>query len=87
MALSQRTKQRSKKLMKMVLCDAENMLLREIANSKTRRRDVAQTYRLAMESGECINWEKVNTSICERWSTSGLIWIKKQAHSGKCFVG
>ena len=59
-------------------------LLNEIANGAPRRA-VAQTYRLAMQSSQPTDWARVNTAIIERWSLSGLSWIKKQAWSGKCF--
>lgn len=70
---------------KLVAC--EDTLLREIAMPEMKQRDVAQTYRLAMESDEAptMNWGNVNRAIMERWSKSGLIQIKKMAHSGKCF--
>lgn len=71
--------------MKMVLTGCEALILREVDDSRMKRKDVAQTYRLCMESTEAIDWKKVNAAIMERWSMSGLIWIKKQAHSGRCF--
>ena len=78
---------------RILLADCENQLLREIAEPCLKRRDVAQTYRLAMESvrdegepREAVDWAKVNRAIVARWSTSGLTWIKTQAHSGKCFT-
>jgi hypothetical protein len=74
--------------MKYELIDCENVILREIATPEAKRRDIAQTYRLCMESSECdrIDWAKVNGAILERWSRSALEWIKKQAHSGRCFA-
>ena len=60
-------------------------LLVEIANLKMRRRDVAQTYALAMRSSEPTDWLRVNRAIIERWSMSALMWIKTKAHSGACF--
>lgn len=73
--------------MRFELANCENVILREVAMPEMKRRDIAQTYRLAMESSECqrINWGKVNRAIMERWSKSGLIWIKEAAHSGRCF--
>lgn len=71
--------------MRAVLTDCQNTILHEISMKEIKRRDVAQTYRLAMESGETIDWGIINRAIIERWSRSGLIWIKTQAHSGKCF--
>lgn len=74
--------------MKFELVDCENTILREIALKESRRRDIAKTYRLIMESSECrkVDWAKVNGAIIERWSMASLKWIKEQAHSGKCFV-
>jgi len=71
----------------MELGDCEGTLLREIADPVFKRRDVAMTYRLAMESSErdSVDWKKVNDAIMMRWSLSALLWIKKMAHSGKCF--
>lgn len=60
------------------------VLLNEIAQG-AKRRAVAQTYRLAMQSSHPTDWAKVNAAIIDRWSFSGLEWIKKQAWSGKCF--
>ena len=71
------------------LTDCENALLREIAEPELTRRDVAQTYALALRSSERdrIDWGKVNRAIMARWSPAALEWIKKQAWSGKCFRG
>ena len=65
----------------------EQQLLQEIADSRMKRRDVAQTYRLAMQSSEVnrVDWSKVNAAIMQRWSRSALEWIKQQAWSGECF--
>uniref|UniRef100_A0A6M3LSX4 Uncharacterized protein n=1 Tax=viral metagenome TaxID=1070528 RepID=A0A6M3LSX4_9ZZZZ len=62
-----------------------NTLLREIADHSLVRRDVAQTYAIALRSSEPTDWKRVNDAIIGRWSVSALIWIKEQAHSGKCF--
>jgi len=67
------------------LCRTTDNLLREIGDKQFKRRDVAQTYRLAMQSSDETDWKRVNLAIIERWSMSALIWIKEQAHSGKCF--
>lgn len=74
--------------MKMELIDGENTILREIANKELHQRDVAQTYRLIQESGECetVDWMKINLAIIERWSKSGLNRIKESAFTGKCFA-
>ncbi len=72
--------------MRISMCDCVNTILREIAMPEMKRRDVAQSYALAMQSSEQVDWAAINKAIIERWSMSGLIWIKKQAHSGKCFT-
>src|SRR5262245_33385515 len=61
------------------MANCENQLLGEIANKQFKRRDVAQTYWYAMNSSEKVDWAKVNKAIIERWSVSGLNWIKAQA--------
>jgi hypothetical protein len=60
-------------------------LMDEISRPESTRRDVAKTYALALRSSEKTDWKVVNTAIIDRWSVSGLNWIKQQAHSGKCF--
>jgi hypothetical protein len=71
------------------MSNCENTLLNEIGNTHFKRKDIAKTYRLAMQSSECqnnlIDWRKVNEAIVARWSFSALNWIKEQAWSGKCF--
>lgn len=67
------------------LMDCTNVLLREIAMPEMKRKDVAQTYALALRSTAPTDWGAVNKAIIARWSFSALNWIKKQAHSGKCF--
>ena len=70
------------------LFDCENTLLREIGMKEAKRLDIAKTYSLAMKSSEVnkINWGRVNKAIIERWSLSGLKWIKEKAWSGKAFM-
>lgn len=73
--------------MKIEMVCCESVLLREIADKRSRQRDVAQTYRLALESseGSTLDWGRVNAAIIERWSLSGLLRIKTLAYNGKCF--
>jgi hypothetical protein len=73
--------------MNIELAGCEALLMEEIGNPKMKRRDVAQTYALTLMSSDrdTVDWPKVNHAIMERWSKSGLIWIKKQACSCKCF--
>lgn len=69
------------------LAACESTLLSEIAMPECKRRDIAKTYRLALESRErdSIDWRKVNAAIIARWSVSGLVWIKTQAITGQAF--
>ena len=74
--------------MRAILVDCTNTILREISMPEMKRRDVAQTYhlcRIAGANGEPVDWVAINKAILTRWSESGLIWIKNQAASGKCF--
>jgi hypothetical protein len=68
------------------LADCQQTILNEIQAGATRK-SVAMTYRLAMDSGEAVDWPVVNSAIIARWSMSGLQWIKQQAWTGKCFGG
>ena len=60
-------------------------ILSKIALPEMTRRDVAQTYALALRSSVETDWETVNRAILKRWSPHALKWIKDQAWSGKCF--
>jgi len=75
---------------KVYLAACQYVLLQEIATPELKRRDIAKSYRLALESqfdcDEVVDWDAVNTAIITRWSISGLEWIKKQAWSGQCFA-
>lgn len=64
---------------RLVLAQCERVLLEEIASAEFKRRDVALTYRLAMFSGETVDWTRVNRAIVMRWSPSGLQYIKRLA--------
>lgn len=70
--------------MRMELVACTDTLLHEIAQGAPRLA-VAQTYRLAMESTVPTDWARVNAAILARWSPAGLVWIKQQAWSGRCF--
>jgi hypothetical protein len=71
------------------LACCEKTLLSEIADKRFRRKDIAQTYALAIKSQEAtdglIDWKKVHQAIIDRWSLAAVHWIKEQAWSGKCF--
>jgi hypothetical protein len=66
--------------------DCEAVLLEECRNPKIKRNAIAITYRLAMDTErdgmEKIDWQKVNTAIINRWSGSGLQYIKERAWKG-----
>ena len=49
------------------------------------RKVIAQTYALGIKSSGHTDWAAVNSLIIERWSVSGLEYIKKLAWSGRCF--
>ena len=68
--------------MRVEMGDCENQLMMEIGDKQFKRRDVAHTYRLALESTESatIDWEKVHKAITERWSYFAVEWIRRQAH-------
>ncbi len=73
--------------LRMEMADCEATMLREIAEPSCKRKDVAKSYALSLRSSERrqIDWLKVNSAIVERWSFSALVWIKRQAWSGKCW--
>lgn len=74
--------------METLIVDWQKMIFEEIANPRLHRRQVAYTYRMIMERvGSAARWGDINRAIIARWSVSGLEWIKRQAHSGKCFEG
>lgn len=68
------------------LANPTEQILAEIQDEGVfTRRDVAMTYRLAMQSSAPTDWPTVNRAIVSRWSMAALVWIKEQAHSGRCF--
>jgi len=71
--------------MKIEMMDCENVLMQEIADPKCKRKTIARTYAFALKSSEDIDFKKVNMAIINRWSISGLEYIKSLAWSGKCF--
>ena len=70
-----------------ILINCEYTLMCEIRNHVFYRKDIAKTYNLAMRlvENKAIDWKRVNEAIIDRWSKSGLEWIKRMAHSGKCW--
>lgn len=57
----------------------EETLLEEVADKRTKREDIAQTYALALKTAGYFDWRKINLAIVDRWSLSGLEWIKQSA--------
>ena len=69
------------------LIDCTNVILNEIKDIKFKRKNIAKTYALALKSSEdSINCKIINEAIINRWSRSGLEYIKNLAWSGKCFI-
>ena len=61
------------------LVDCTATLLSEIKLRESTRKDIALTYALALVSEDGTKWMEVNQAIIERWSLSGLKYIKQQA--------
>ena len=63
------------------LAACEMTLLNEIAMKEIKRDSLALTYSMAIVSSEqnIIDWGKINKAIIERWSFSGLEYIKNKA--------
>jgi len=62
-----------------LLC-CEDTILNEIEHKECKRKDIALTYYLCMTSSEEVDWGKINKAIIERWSFSGLEYIKAEAY-------
>ena len=54
-------------------------LLMEISLPEMKRQDIARTYALALRTSRNTDWSKVNRAIIDRWSFSGLEYIKTRA--------
>lgn len=65
--------------MRLILLQPTSVLMEEIRNPRMNRAHVAQTYALALWSSEKTDWPAVNQAIMQRWSFSGLEYIKKLA--------
>jgi hypothetical protein len=57
---------------------ATQELLDMIADESNTRQQVARVYALAL-GDETIGWYAVNLAIIDRWTLSGLVWIKRHA--------
>jgi hypothetical protein len=55
----------------------------EIADKKYKRNHLAETYkemiRDQLVNRSTFDWPKINAAIIERWSISGLVYIKERA--------
>lgn len=64
----------------------DERIFAEVADKKFKRNDIAVTYEammrhqftLRLPSGS-YDWAKINAAIIERWSISGLVYIKERA--------
>jgi len=65
--------------MKVELMDAEEIILREIADKNLTRDNVALTYAFCISSREEIDYGKINRAIVARWSMGALAYIKHNA--------
>jgi hypothetical protein len=64
---------------RVTLVDPQGTLLREIADTSMKRKDVAMTYAFALCQESEVDFATVNAAIIERWSRSALKWIKTYA--------
>ena len=65
--------------MRIELCRCTETILEEISDKRMKQGDIALTYALALRSTSPTDWARVNRSIIDRWSVSGLERIKKMA--------
>ncbi len=74
--------------MHLVAC--QMVILNELAQREITQRQIAQTYRMTIESVhagvDTVDWRVINEAIVKRWSATGLERIKGMAWSGKCFA-
>jgi hypothetical protein len=62
------------------LVDPEGQMLREIADKRMTRDDVALTYAFGLRDAiDAVDWAKVNRAIIDRWSLSALKYVKAKA--------
>ncbi len=58
--------------------DFVQWIMNEIGDKMFKRSAVADTYAILLQKG-VHDFAEINRAIIERWSRSGLEWIKKQA--------
>jgi hypothetical protein len=62
------------------MVDPEGQILREIADKRMTRDDVALTYAFGLRDAiDTVDWPKVNQAIIGRWSLSALKYVKTKA--------
>lgn len=61
------------------LVDCTETLLSEIKLRESTRKDIAITYAMALLSDEQKKWSVINQAIIDRWSLSGLKFVKRHA--------
>lgn len=67
----------------MEIACVESVIENEIKQG-CNQRQIAQTYRLGLQSSWPTDWANVNAMIVAKWP-KGLTRIKEMAWSGKCF--
>ena len=66
--------------MKVQMVLVEEIILREIADPKMTRKDIALIYAFGIrDEPDKTDWAKVNEAIISRWSLSALDYIKNRA--------
>jgi len=59
--------------------DWEALIMQEIGNQKCTRKEVAHTYSVLLRSHPAPRFAPINKAIVDRWSLSGLEYIKELA--------
>jgi hypothetical protein len=61
------------------MVDPQGTILREVADRRMTRDDVAQTYAFCIRQSDAVDFGVVNRAIIDRWSSSALEYVKAQA--------
>lgn len=64
-------------IIELTCCDS--VIVNECSMPEMTRDGVAQTYAMALVSSWPTDWKKANAAIIERWSSSGLEYVKNKA--------
>ena len=67
--------------MNVELMFCQETILNEIKHKECKRNDLSLTYAFIISSSERdkVNWSIINKAIIDRWSLSGLYYIKNRA--------